>query len=100
MKQVAYIINFDREYHYNLDYSQFHKILIEAKGIENWWHYLQSSYIVIVNDNINAKNIADFIRKNMPNKSFFISKLDLKDNDGWLPQEAWDWINEFNKLNL
>jgi len=62
----------------------------------SWWHYLESSYIIIVESNITATDICNFIQQLMPNKHFFVSELNLQNHNGWLPKEAWDWINKFN----
>jgi len=94
MKNKAYIINFDIEAKENIDYSKFHDILTKDKGIINWWHYLKSSYIIVVGDNVNANNISNFVRANLKEKLFFVSQLNLADHDGWLPKEAWTWILE------
>ncbi|MFM2394504.1 MAG: hypothetical protein RLZZ546_2486 [Bacteroidota bacterium] len=88
----AYIINFDKGGFFN--YQKFHKTLTTADGIISWWHYLESSYIVITNRNTSATNVSEFVRANMPDKHFFVCELNLKNHDGWLPQEAWDWINK------
>lgn len=73
--------------------ERFHKKLISANGVVAWWHYLNSTYILRVRHNVNATAIADYIRTITPNKEFFVGRLDLSDHNGWLPQEAWDWIN-------
>lgn len=94
MERRAYIITFDKGGLIDtFDYNQFHERLTKAEGVISWWHYLQTTYILIVGANSNAATITNAIMEAMPNKHFFVSKLDLKDHNGWLPQEAWDWIN-------
>jgi hypothetical protein len=96
MYRKAYVINFDKDGVLDsFDYKKFHDTLTTATGIISWWHYLQSSYIIIVEYNITATNISDFVKEHMPNKYFFVSELNLKNHNGWLPQEAWDWVNKF-----
>lgn len=95
MSYKAYILTYDKNE--KIGTSDFHTTLTEAKGIETWWHYLESTYILIVKDNISATNITDFITKVVPDNYFFVCELNLKNHNGWLPKEAWDWINEQNK---
>jgi len=95
MNYKAYILTFDKNE--KIGTPTFHTTLTEAKGIETWWHYLESTYILVVEDNISATNITDFIIKVAPECYFFVSGLNLKEHNGWLPQKAWDWINEQNK---
>jgi len=100
MSKKAYILNFDKEGGYDtFNYVEFHNTLITTKGIINWWHYLESSYILIVESNITATNISDFIRQIAPNKYFFVAEIKLENHNGWLPQEAWEWINKYKNQN-
>jgi hypothetical protein len=92
----AYIINFDKGGVFDsFDYKQFHDTITTAKGIINWWHYIESSYIIITENNINATHVSSFVGKHMKNKHFFVAELNLKNHNGWLPKEAWDWINKY-----
>lgn len=94
MFRKAYIINFDKGGLLDtFDYKKFHDTLTTAKGVINWWHYIESSYIIIVEKNISATIIGNFVQQYMPNKHFFVSELNLNNHNGWLPKEAWDWIN-------
>jgi hypothetical protein len=96
MNRKAYIINFAKGGMLdNFDYKKFHDSLTTAKGVINWWHYLEPTYIIIVENNITATNVADFVRQLMPQKYLLIAELNLRNHDGWLPKEAWDWINKY-----
>lgn len=74
--------------------TQFHNSITNAQGVKNWWHYIDNSYILITDWAITAKNITDFIMKITPNTKFFICELKLNNHNGWLPPEAWEWINK------
>ena len=96
MNKKAYIINFDKGGVLDtFDYKKFHTSLTTTKGVINWWHYLESSYIIIAEWNVNAKNVSDLVGELMPNKLFFVCELNLKNHNGWLPNEAWEWINRY-----
>ncbi len=92
-----YIITFDKGTLLDsFDSQKFHKQITNAKGINAWWHYLESMYIIKVEYGVTSHNIAEYIRKIAPNKKFFVSEIKFDNYNGWLPQEAWDWI-ENNK---
>lgn len=94
MRNKAYIINFDKGGLLDtFDYKKFHDTLVTATGILNWWHYLESSYIIITEYTISATNVSDFVRQYLPQKHFFVCEILLNNHNGWLPQEAWEWIN-------
>lgn len=58
-----------------------------------WWHYLQSTWIVEVANNVTITDVNERLRCHIDqNDRLIISKL-VRPYDGWLTQEAWDWIN-------
>jgi hypothetical protein len=96
MSYKTYIINFDRGGLFDtFDYGKFHNSLTTAKGLINWWHYLESSYIIVTEQTTTATNVSDFVKNNMPNKYFIVVELKLDNHNGWLPREAWDWIKAY-----
>lgn len=97
MANKSYIITLDKGGMLDtFDYAKFHQKLTTAQGVISWWHYLDSTYLLIVPDNVNSETITKFILSIAPNKHFFVAKIDLREHNGWLPKEAWDWINEWN----
>jgi len=101
MANKTYIVTLDKGGLLDtFNYVEFHKQLTTAEGIISWWHYLESTYLLIVPDSANSATITQFITSIAPKKHFFVAKIDLRDYNGWLPKEAWDWINEWNKTLL
>lgn len=97
MKKKAYIISFDKDGIFDLfNYTDFHNKLTTAKGVINWFHYLQTSYIIITENNVKASDISSFLLKIMPKKHFVVFEVNLNNYNGWLPQTAWDWIKKWN----
>ena len=63
----------------------------ELKASTNWWHYLQSTWLIYTSETANQlwNRIAPIIDKN---DSVLI--IEVRNNkQGWLPEEAWKWIN-------
>ena len=93
----AYIICFDRGGLLDfVDYNKFHDALIIANGVLNWWHYLECTYIIITPAAVTATSVAQFVTQQMPGKHSFTSEINLQNHNGFLPQEAWNWINQVN----
>jgi hypothetical protein len=96
MNSKAYIISFDKGGVLDhFDYQKFHNRLTTDKEIINWWHHLESCYIIIVPSHINSTSISNFIMEIAPQKKHFVCELNLNDHNGWLPKEAWEWINSY-----
>lgn len=82
------------------DYKKFHDSITTAKGVQSWWHHLDSTYILKVDFDITANNIAEYIYKINSNKKFFVCELNINNINGYLPKQAWDWIRDNNKRNI
>lgn len=95
MKNTAYILTFDRSD--SLNYKAIHDKIIKMDGLVNWFHYIRSSYILIHKEE-KAYPLTKKIESIMPNKRFFLVEINLNNRNGWLPKEAWEWLNKQAKL--
>ena len=72
------------------DYTSLHNTI---KSADSWWHYLESTWLIKTNQDPSVwtdkiKRVID------PNDYLFIVDISGKSYNGWLPQKAWDWINQ------
>lgn len=95
MSRYAYILVFDRDD--IRDYKTIHNRIISIKEVINWFHYIQSSYILITTEP-SAKELAQKIQPIIPNKYYLLMEIDMNNRQGWLPPKAWDWIH--NQVEL
>lgn len=56
----------------------------------DWWYY---SGVYLLDTSLTIPQITNSLRNRFPNLQHFVVKVDLNDNGGLLPKEAWDWIN-------
>jgi hypothetical protein len=56
----------------------------------DWWHY---SGVYLLDTTLTIPQITSSLRGRYPGLQHFVVKVELNDNGGLLPQEAWDWIN-------
>lgn len=94
MNKYAYALMFDTDD--NLDYNDVHKKLTSLPCFYSWFHYLRSSYVLISELDTNA--ITQEMIKIIPDKKFLIFRIDLRSRNGWLPKEAWDWIEKMTSV--
>jgi hypothetical protein len=90
MNRYAYALMFDTDD--NLDYNAIHKGITSMQGLYSWFHYLQSSYILISGNDSNV--LTQQILKIIPNKRFLLFQIYLNSRNGWMPKEAWEWIEK------
>jgi|SRR5580700_6857559 hypothetical protein len=60
--------------------------------IVNWYSILMGQVFVI--SALDAQALNRLIVNRFPNGLFIVTQLDPSATDGWLPQEAWDFINQ------
>jgi hypothetical protein len=72
------------------DYKQLYEVLKTAPG---WWHHLESTWILSTGDSISTWR--EKIRAAMDsNDSFIVVDITGRRRDGWLPKDAWDWLQK------
>ena len=71
------------------DYSPLFTAIKGHTGL--WWHYFDTVWIVESNLTADrfAKHLYQFIERS---DHLFVVRL-TKEHQGWLPKEAWDWLN-------
>lgn len=84
---MIYAINYDLK-NPGQDYKELHEAI---KGCGDWWHYLGSTWLVDtpLNGQSIWQKLAPFVDKN--DRVLVIGVT--REYQGWLPPDAWDWIN-------
>jgi hypothetical protein len=90
MARRAYILTFDRDD--EVDYKEFHNKLTTLPSVITWWHYIKSSYILISNlTNATTLN-AEIIQLLPKGKNILLMEVNMKNRNGLLVKDAWDWL--------
>jgi hypothetical protein len=70
------------------DYHDFYEV-VKTQG--KWWHYLASTWLLSTTRI--PQEVVDAIHPQMdPQDLLFVCELAPR-YQGWLPKQAWDWIN-------
>ena len=84
----AFSINYDLKVP-GRDYTGLYE---EIKHSGRWWHYLDSTWIVITDESV--QQIWDRLERHI-DKNDFMLIIEVLDNvQGWLPKDAWNWIHD------
>lgn len=62
---------------------------IKSCGV--WWHHLDSTWLV--DTTLTAQGIWNKLEPYIDKNDFFLVIGVTRDYWGWLPKEAWEWIN-------
>ena len=67
--------------------------LYEAiKETGKWWHYLESTWLIITDKT--SRQIWDSLAPTIDKNDLLLIIEIRNDSYGWLPEKAWEWINE------
>jgi hypothetical protein len=88
---MIYLIAFNEHPYYSL--QAIHNHITTHPGVRDWWHFVENLYLIETNS-LKPVHINNYIRLQFPELIFIIGKVDLTENAGVLPREAWDWINK------
>lgn len=67
-------------------------LYVAIKRSSHWWHYLDSTWLVCTSET--PDQIWARLEKHV-DKTDRVLIIEIRDNcQGWLPQDAWDWIHE------
>ncbi len=69
------------------------ELISELQSIGEWWHYLDHVWLITSPQGANDiyNRLAPHI--NDPDRILIVEILPAAQTQGWLAQDAWDWIN-------
>jgi hypothetical protein len=66
--------------------------LDDRSEVQNWYSLLPGQ-IFIASDH-SAQELGELLRRQFPRELLLITQINESDCNGWLPEEAWDFIRE------
>jgi hypothetical protein len=74
----------------NRDYSQFF-VALRGNALQ-WWHFIEQTAIVFTH--LDVQGYTNVLLPHMENTdSVLVVKVSPHQFQGWLPKEAWNWLN-------
>ena len=80
----------------NKDYTN---LITAIKEERNWWHYLDSFWLLDTSKTVEELN-QKLIQYLDAEDRLIILDLNTKDFNGWLPQNAYDWLKKHINDNV
>ena len=77
------------------DAMKFHNFVttqMYSTYVSGWWYRLGGNVYMVKTD-LNSNQISQLVRGHMNGLYFIVIKVDPTDAQGWLPSEAWEWLN-------
>ena len=90
----VYIITYNTDLYFNP--TAFHgyiNYLYQNHYIIDWWHYTTNAYMVVTSLDVNSLYNAVF--PGIPRRYLLIIVVDPNNAQGWLPKDAWTWLQKY-----
>ena len=84
----AYLISFDP---YFANGQAVHNVITTSIYVNDWWHYLSGTYIVISNASIHT--LDNNLKSRWPDGWYILTEV-KKPMIGLMSNKGWAWINE------
>ncbi len=84
----AYVITYD----ITQPIEQYGPLFNELKSSYKWFHYIENTWIVLRYDSL--VELAPILRSLIYQPDRLLIFPAKGPADGWLPNEAWEWINQ------
>lgn len=84
-------------------YDELYDAIKSVAGDGNWQHPMESFWVLAISDYLcldDANDIYNRLREYIDSSdSLIVCRMDMADNQGWMPNRFWNWIKEQkNKL--
>ncbi len=76
----------------NKDYSSLFEAIKATAAF--WWHYIDDTWIV--ETNLSAEEFAHKLYPHFTRLDYLLVVKITREHQGWLPKDAWDWLNDRN----
>ncbi|WP_439577285.1 hypothetical protein [Elioraea sp.] len=76
----------------DFDFMSFAQYIQDSRDFPAWWNRLP--FFFLVSSPLNAAEIANKLRIFARDSHFLVIEVLPEHCDGWLPGDAWDWINQ------
>ena len=63
----------------------------KAPGVLNWYKFMPGAAVVVMDRDLSEANKA--VRLLLPRQRFLLVRLEKGAKNGWLPRQAWDFMN-------
>lgn len=71
------------------EHKRFFKELEASQG---WWHFIESTWLIETNET--PEELNDRLSRFLYEDDFLLIIQAIPPYQGWLPKEAWNWIQE------
>ena len=90
-----YLITYSPDAYFNK--ATFHDYMTSLYPIyiTDWWHYIDTTYLIA--SSLDVIPLYNLISHGVPRRYSLIIEVDPNNAQGWLPKNAWTWLQKYQR---
>jgi hypothetical protein len=68
-------------------------LITQLHAPREWWHYIDHTWILSTSESVNEVHNRLIKTLTTADRLLVVQVTAVATSQGWLPEEAWDWIN-------
>jgi len=88
-----YLITYNTDATFNSQVFHNYITSFYPKYLSDWWHYINDFYLVSTSLNVN--DLYNIVFRGIPGRHLIIIEVNPNNSQGWLPKQAWDWLQKY-----
>jgi len=88
-----YLVTYTSDAYFNKAIFHSHITSLHPKYIADWWHYIDAAYMIA--STLDVAQLYNLIFPGVPKRYLLIIEVDPNNAQGWLPRDAWTWLQKY-----
>jgi len=90
-----YLVTYNPDAYFNKAIFHGYMISLYPSHITDWWHYIDTTYLIVSSLEVNSLYNLTF--PGVPKRHLLIIEVDPNNAQGWLPKDAWIWLQKYQR---
>ncbi len=74
------------------DLGKIQQYVTTSSDFSSWWNHLPM--VFMLDSALTADTLGEKLHELTPNARFLLTKANLTESQGWLPEASWKWIEK------
>jgi len=90
-----YLVTYNSDIYFNKAIFHGYMTSLYPRHISDWWHYIDTTYLIA--SSLDVNQLYNGIFPGVPLRYLLIIEVDPDNAQGWLPKDAWAWLQKYQR---
>ena len=91
----TYLVTYSPDIYFNKVMFHSYMTSLYPSSVTDWWHYIDTTYLIASSLDVNS--LYNLIFPGVPRRYLLIIEVDPNNAQGWLPRDAWTWLQKYQR---